>query len=208
MTVSPERILELLAPFLESRELSPPQITSVKIYLDLLIKWNATISLTAIRDPEEIVTRHFGESLFAARHLLAHTVEDVADLGTGAGFPGIPLKIWDSSIRLALIESNHRKAVFLRETIRALRLTDVAVENIRADQIPGRYNLVTLRAVETFEAVLPVAGSLVRAKGRLALLIGETQVAHAKATLLNLSWQEPIAIPLSRNRCLLVAQVS
>src|ERR1700689_4913856 len=127
------RIAELLQPFLsepchseapsqkELAVLSPSQLHDISTYIDLLLRWNARINLTAIRDPEEIVTRHFGESLFAARHLfpeearlgsgqgtalqgrarhteetgaLAPEVITAADLGSGAGFPGIPIKLW------------------------------------------------------------------------------------------------------------------
>src|SRR6266849_6678220 len=167
------RIAELLQPFLspttnpchsepgrrpgeESAVLSPSQLNGISTYIDILLRWNARINLTAIRDPEEIVTRHFGESLFAARHLfpkvypvsssvspVSSVVKDfafaearsqkpearVADLGSGAGFPGIPIKLWAPQIALTLIESSHKKAMFLREVARALTLTNIDIQN-------------------------------------------------------------------------------
>jgi 16S rRNA (guanine527-N7)-methyltransferase len=168
------------------------------------------MNLTAVRDPEEIVARHFGESFFAARHLFSGPAieEEVADLGSGAGFPGLPLKIWKDSIRLTLIEANQRKAAFLREAARELKLDHVAIENQRAENVSATYDLVTLRAVESFQEILPVAQKLVRKDGRLALLIGQGQVDIASASLPDLAWNEPIAIPGSTNRCLLIAQVN
>ena len=164
--------------------LSPAQLHSISMYIDILIRWNARINLTAIRNEEEIVTRHFGESLFGARHLLPSESPEpspdapitVADVGSGAGFPGIPFKIWAPKIHLTLIESDHKKAAFLSEVTRALTLTNVNVRNVRAEVLEGsRFDLVTLRAVEHFDEILPTAAALVTPQGRLALLIGAAQ---------------------------------
>src|SRR6202166_4167383 len=125
--MEPARIAELLQPFLgpaNDQRLTANDLSNISIYIDLLLRWNARINLTAIRQPEEIVTRHFGESLFAARQLFprrlsvsgaAATPVQVADVGSGAGFPGIPIKLWAPNIFLTLIESNQKKAIFLRE---------------------------------------------------------------------------------------------
>ncbi len=206
------RIAELLHPFLGTRSpachseerrdqepavLSTAQLQSISTYINILLRWNARINLTAIRDPEEIVTRHFGESLFAARHLFppipsaptSLKVYKVADLGSGAGFPGLPIKLWAPQISLTLIESNHKKAAFLKEITRALTLTDVNIQNTRAETIAetitinDRYDLVTLRAVERFETTLPTAAALIAPAGRLALLIGSAQEPTARASL-------------------------
>ena len=227
-----DRILELLQPFLgapiagsgEPARLSSPQLESISTYIDILIRWNARINLTAIRDPEDIVTRHFGESLFAARHLFPlgtaaldcpeqsgrgcspeRSSASLADLGSGAGFPGLPIKLWAPHISVTLIESNHKKTTFLREVTRALTLTDVNVQNARAETLASRFQIVTLRAVERFESILPIAASLVAPSGRLALLIGRTQAAQAFTLLPHLIWHEPIAIPNSAARILLLA---
>jgi 16S rRNA (guanine(527)-N(7))-methyltransferase RsmG len=152
--VNSSRIAALLEPFL-NRPLTPTQIKQTSIYIDLLLRWNARINLTAVRNSEEIVPRHFGESFFLARHVFpeadraperdcskreARRSKLVVDLGSGAGFPGLPLKIWWPEIHLTLIESNHKKAAFLREVVRALTLTHVDVMAGRAeslaDQLP------------------------------------------------------------------------
>src|ERR1700757_1178155 len=115
------RIADLLSPFLAC-PLSEAQLTDISMYIDILIQWNQKLNLTAVRDPEEIVTRHFGESLFAAQHLFLgvgagglgaglrpaqaerSSALRVADVGAGAGFPGLPIQIWAPEIHLTLIE--------------------------------------------------------------------------------------------------------
>ena len=213
--MTPARIAELLQPFLGGQPLTPLQLSSISTYIDILLRWNARINLTAIRDPEEIITRHFGESLFAARHLfpasssVSSVVQavELADLGSGAGFPGLPIKLWVPHISVTLIESNHKKATFLREVVRALTLTGVNIQNARAETLPAHsYDVVTLRAVERFEAILPVAASLVADGGRLALLIGITQLAQLPAILPLHDVSARLPVPSSSSRLLVVAQ--
>src|SRR5271167_2245380 len=123
------RIAELLQPFAEPHMLSPELSAQLESYLDLLLRWNARINLTAVRDPEQVVTRHFGESLFAARVLFAESPKSatLADVGSGAGLPGIPIKLFAPGIALTLIESHQKKATFLREVIRTLELEHAEV---------------------------------------------------------------------------------
>ena len=200
--MEPARIAELLQPFLDPspespRPVAPPavllpaQLDSISIYINLLLRWNSSINLTSIRQPEEIVTRHFGESLFAARHIFPASKQivteksplevDAIDVGSGAGFPGLPIKIWAPHIHLTLIESNQKKATFLREVVRTLTLTNVDVFAGRAADFQGRpasnlqeplpgpkktADLVTLRAVEHFDSILLTAAALVGPRGR------------------------------------------
>lgn len=206
MEVGKSRIAELLAPFIGSAALSDSQLQAIQAYLDLLLRWNAKLNLTAIRDPEEVVTRHFGESLFAARQLFraADSRITAIDIGSGAGFPGLPIKLWCPSLNLTLIESNQRKATFLREVIRTLNLSSVSVLTERAERVSLSADLVTFRAVEHFERILPIAFSLVKPNGRLAILVGSEQVGLAMSGLSSVDWKAPIPIPLSKNRTLLV----
>jgi len=210
--MDPARIADLLTPFLGSIRDIPDLLPHISTYIDILVRWNARINLTAIRDPEDIVTRHFGESLFAASHLFPKSERSsalkgyaVADIGSGAGFPGLPLKLWAPEIALTLIESNHKKSAFIKEVTRALTLIDVNIENVRAEAVTARYDLVTLRAVERFESVLPTAPALVAPAGRLALLVGAAQQSEAHSTLPDLHWSSPIPVPESRSRILLLA---
>jgi 16S rRNA (guanine527-N7)-methyltransferase len=267
--MDPVRIADLLAPFVteEQRVQLEPLLPRISTYIDILLRWNARINLTAIRNPEEIVTRHFGESFFAARHLFPGThvgtaafgcpietssVEEgmdtgdsathlagsqsnrsqsdrgraalqgrvtgaeeigasapvaVADIGSGAGFPGVPLKLWAPEISLTLIESNHKKATFLREIARALTLTDINIQNARAEALSqSAFDVVTLRAVDRFETIVPIASSLVKPAGRLALLIGTSQLAQAQSGLAGKNDTfESIPIPQSSFRLLVIA---
>lgn len=204
------RIVALLEPFLnepflEKQSLTESQLNQISTYIDLLLRWNARINLTAIRDPEEIVTRHFGESLFLARHLFELRLGGparVLDIGSGAGFPAIPLKIWAPTIHLTMIESNHKKAAFLREVTRSLTLTNVNVIAERAETVSAQADVVTLRAVERFETILPQALRFLAPGAKLALLIGESQIPHLSAPTLN--WQPPISIPQTRSRVLAI----
>ncbi len=203
------RIADLLHPFMESDQLSSFQLNSILTYINILIHWNARMNLTSIREPEEIVTRHFGESLLAARYLVSPKNESaiqlhVIDVGSGAGFPGIPIKIWRPQIQLTLIESNTKKATFLREVCRELKLESADVFAKRAEGFPQKSgDTVILRAVEKFEAILPIAEGLVKPLGGLALLISEEQIPIARR-LSRLAWQDPIQLPLSAQRVLLI----
>jgi 16S rRNA (guanine527-N7)-methyltransferase len=182
--------------------------------MDLLLRWNARLNLTAVRDPENIVRRHFGESLFAAARLLdpqSRVRIRAIDVGSGPGFPGLPLRLFCPGLRLTLIESQQKKATFLKEVIRMLRLddTDVFVGRAEGFPEPGSADLVTFRAVEHFEQILPIAASLLRrgtvASGaRLAMLIGAPQVATARQLAPDFRWNEPISVPESSARILLV----
>ncbi|HVN20824.1 MAG TPA: 16S rRNA (guanine(527)-N(7))-methyltransferase RsmG [Dongiaceae bacterium] len=231
--MDPAHIAALLEPFLPgSQRLTGADLERISMYIDILLRWNARVNLTAIRDPEQIVTRHFGESLFTARHLFPnredatagaisqacgqHAVHPVtqlrvADVGSGAGFPGMPAKIWSPQIELTLIESNHKKAAFLREAARCLRLTDINVQIARAETLPaGSFDVVTLRAVECFESILPQAAELVAPSGRLALLIGSSQVTQTQTLLERSSFIQVqrsipvIPIPRSTDRILAI----
>jgi 16S rRNA (guanine527-N7)-methyltransferase len=208
------RIAALLEPFLE-QSLEPSQLDQISIYIDLLQRWNARINLTAIRKEEEIVTRHFGESLFLARHLFSNerhaessAGSRVIDIGSGAGFPALPLKIWAPQIHLTLIESNHKKAAFLREVSRALTLTYINVITERAelvakDQNIPRADVVTLRAVEHFETILPQAVAFLAPKATLALLIGAAQLPRL-TSLTTVKWSPAIPVPQSQTRILAI----
>jgi 16S rRNA (guanine527-N7)-methyltransferase len=231
-------IAALLEPFLD-QPLPSPALEQISIYIDLLLRWNARINLTAIRDPEQIVTRHFGESFFLARHLFpmegrppspvqarephvpagAPLVAQIAmsgipshprvlDLGSGAGFPALPIKIWSPNIHLTLIESNHKKAAFLREITRSLTLMNVNIITERAETLvrkdPPQADVVTLRAVERFNSVLPLAIRFLAPAARVALLIGVSQLPTLSHLAPSIDWGQPISIPQSHSRVLAI----
>jgi 16S rRNA (guanine527-N7)-methyltransferase len=204
-----DRIAELLDPFLFTEQLSDWHLTAIARYLDLLVKWNAHINLTAVRDPEDMMKRHFGESLFAAMHLFPDQSKRATaiDIGSGAGFPGVPLKIWAHGLEVSLIESNQKRATFLREIARALNLTGLKVFSDRAENLSIQSELVTFRAVENFEQALLTARKLVSQAGRVAVLIGESQLEVARSRLRDLDWEQPLPVPESQNRILLVGHI-
>jgi len=210
------RIPELLKPFTGGIELSPRAFDQFQLYLELLLRWNTRVNLTAVRDPEQIVTRHFGESLFAAQVLTTHTGPEgapptsLADVGSGAGFPGVPIRLAMPDLALTLIESQSKKAMFLREVVRTLELENVQIFCGRAERWGGTADIVTLRAVEQFERVLPIAARLVAENGKLCLLIGSGQLDTARQ-IISEGWRwccAPSAVPDSNARIVVVAQRS
>ena len=218
------RIAELLRPFLQTPEpllfqaglsreesavLSQTQLDQIAAYVDLLLLWNARINLTAVHEPELIITRHFGESIFTARRIfLQSTGDHLIDLGSGAGFPGLPIKIMQADLRLALIEANQKKGTFLREVIRKLELTNVEVFSGRGEDYSAKADIVTFRAVERFEQALRLASNLINPGGRAALLIGSSQVELARRFTPQIAWNDPLEVPLSSNRVLLIGTVN
>lgn len=211
--VEKKRIADLLKPFLV-HPLSTGQLESISIYIDILLRWNQRVNLTAVRDQESIVTRHFGESLFAASRLFSDQSQaqevrstgsrHVVDVGSGAGFPGFPIKLFCPDIWLTLIESNQKKGTFLREVARQIAFADVEVFADRAENFPrASADTVTMRAVERFDFSLPIATEIVAPGGSLMLLIGENQVSSAQKLAPDLEWNLPAQIPLSEHRVLL-----
>jgi 16S rRNA (guanine527-N7)-methyltransferase len=196
-TLSESAIAALLEPYLPAPSAILPRLSS---YLDLLLKWNARTNLTAIRDPEEIVRRHFGESLFAARHL-DPKASTVLDLGSGAGFPGLPIAIFHPEIQVTLAESQNKKASFLREVVRTLGLKTEVWAN-RAELLPAtrQFHTVTLRAVDNMVAAIAAAEP--RATGQLMVLTS----AAAVPVLHEFSRQSRIPIPESQGNILLIGE--
>lgn len=136
-------------------------------YLALLHHWNKTYNLTAIRDPGQMLVKHLFDSLAIAPHVPAGRL---ADLGTGPGLPGIPLAIVRPDLEVALVESNGKKARFLREAVRRLDLAPrVRVLEMRAEAVdePGSFDAITARALDRLAGIVAVGGHLLAPQGRL-----------------------------------------
>lgn len=152
---------------LDADALAPPLLA----YLALLDRWNRTYNLTAIRDPREMVTRHLLDSL--AMHPFVEN-EALADLGTGPGLPGIPLAIAKPQLRVTLVESNGKKARFLREAVRTLGLANARVAESRAEALdePAAYDVLTARALDVLAGIIEVGGHLLKPGGKLLAMKG------------------------------------
>jgi 16S rRNA (guanine527-N7)-methyltransferase len=194
-TLSEPQISTLLTPYLAPPAKILPQLSH---YLDLLLKWNARTNLTAIRDPEEIVSRHFGESLFAGQHL--ESFPTLLDFGSGAGFPGLPIALLHPEIAVTLAESQNKKATFLREVVRSLDLPNVEVWSNRVEAMPEsrRFHTVTLRAVDNMSVAITAAAP--RATHELLLLTSTQPILPPAFTT-----QFTIPIPQSQSTILLRA---
>lgn len=141
-------------------------------YLALLVRWNATYNLTAIRDPREMVAKHLLDSL--AMQPCVRGLGALADLGTGPGLPGIPLAIATPGLAVTLVESNGKKARFLREAVRQLGLPNVQVAESRIEAFhPGTcFDAITARALATLPLILQLGGHLLGPGGRLLAMKG------------------------------------
>jgi 16S rRNA (guanine527-N7)-methyltransferase len=203
VTLSAETIRRALGEFqLQANE---QQIVHIQQYMKLLLAWNEKINLTAIRDPLEILYRHFCESMYAA---VAVPVENgrLADVGSGAGFPGIPLKILRPGLQTMLVESNMKKATFLAEVLRNIELPDTRVlvnryEELGEEVMPLDY--VCSRAVGEFLPLLAWAASERVAAKQVILWIGGRDLEQARRGA-DWEWREPIPVPHSLRRYLLV----
>jgi len=181
------------------------QVVQVQLYLRLLLTWNTKVNLTAIQDPLEILYRHFCESMYAADAVPLQKGR-LADIGSGAGFPGLPLKILRPQLDLHLVEANIKKATFLAEVIRELVLRDVRV-------LVGRYedlveeiaplDFVCTRAVGGFPSLVTWAKSEQIGAKHVVLWIGGRDLEDVRKRE-GWSWREPIAIPHSLRRFILV----
>jgi len=184
--------------------LTPAAVARFEAYLALLVKWNARMNLTAVRDPEQIVRRHFSEGIFAAENLPIG-IHTLLDYGSGAGLPGVPIAICRPQIAVTLAESQAKKSSFLREVVRTLELT-AEVWDRRAEEMPANrvFDCVTLRAVDR------MAEACVSAVTRLApgghLLVLTTQKAAAALEVIPaLRWGSGIPVPGSEQGVLRLA---
>lgn len=186
--------------------LSSEQLRQLTTHFSLLLKWNQKINLTSIRKPEEIATRHFEESLFLTK-LLPQPDGLLVDVGSGAGFPGLPLKIVWPGVETVLLEPNQKKATFLKEAIRSCGLGGIEVRAERLEdavgtQLAGRAHLVMMRAVAPTAAVLTNLSRLLAPGGRIALFVGEASVTTLAARP-EFDWNRPDPIPHSVRRVIL-----
>ena len=182
--------------------LTAEQAEHFEEYLALLLRWNARMNLTAVREPEEIVERHFAECIFAAQQL-SNQVNTLLDFGSGAGLPGIPIAICQPEIAVTLAESQGKKAAFLREAVRTLGLK-AEVWDRRVEQMPPErvFDVVTLRAVDRMaEACRTAVGRL--APGGVLTVFATRATEPELRGIKEVTWADGVAIPGSEQGLLL-----
>ena len=207
ITVNPVPSVAVIRRALEEFKLPAyeDQILQIQQYINILLAWNEKIDLTAIRDPLEILYRHFCESMFAGISVpLEHG--RLADVGSGGGFPGLPLKILRPGLHVFLVESNLKKATFLAEVIRELGLRDTQVlvrryEELGEELAPLDY--VCCRALGEFSFFLAWASSEVIAAKQVILWTGARDLEEIQK-IKGWDWRQPIPVPHSLRRLLLV----
>jgi 16S rRNA (guanine527-N7)-methyltransferase len=181
------------------------QVLQIQQYIEILLTWNEKINLTAIRDPLEILYRHFCESMYAAEAIPLKNGR-LADAGSGGGFPGLPLKIIRPDLQVFLVESNIKKVTFLAEVIRELGLKGAQVlarryEELGEEVAPLDY--ICSRALGEFPAFLQWAGSEHIAAKQVILWIGARDLPEIQE-IGGWHWHDPIDVPYSLRRLLLV----
>jgi 16S rRNA (guanine527-N7)-methyltransferase len=187
-----ERLRSKLAGICEPSDL---QVERLNQHYELLTRWNKVLSLTSVRTLEDTVERHYCESVFAALHLPLEAVT-VADIGSGAGFPGIPLAVMRPDCSVTLIESHQRKAAFLKEASRDL--ANVRVLSKRAEDVAENFDWVLSRAVRYAD----IAGTLKKMGRNAELLTGEVQASE----LIGFEWLQPIRLPWGDRRYLWIGR--
>jgi 16S rRNA (guanine527-N7)-methyltransferase len=172
--------------------LSEDQVTRLRDHYELLQRWNRKINLTSVEPGVEMVLRHYCESLFFGAHLPEESAS-LVDIGSGAGFPGIPIAVLKPSWRVTLVESNQRKAVFLREATRGW--SNVSVLSRRAEQVSERFDWLVSRAVDPKDlmALVPQVAS------RIGLMLGEDDFFELQKGS-GIAWSEPIRLPWGDRR--------
>jgi 16S rRNA (guanine(527)-N(7))-methyltransferase RsmG len=173
--------------------ISPGQSATLEAHFELLTRWNQVLNLTRIRDRAEAIERHYNESLLVALHLPPGPLR-IADIGSGAGFPGFPVAVVRPECSVTLIESHQRKAVFLRETSR--KVPNIKVIARRAEECGETFDWAISRAVKLSD----LGEVLARMASHAALLTGADEPPPG----LGFDWEPPIALPGSEQRFLRV----
>lgn len=200
--LTPVRIRQILGEY--HRPMPEGIELQVAKYMNLLTLWGKKMSLTTIREPEEVVRVHFGESIFAFS--LGPLPEGrLADVGTGAGFPGLALKLAIPELSVALIEPNRKKCAFLHEVVRALDIANVSVMPFpfqSAGIAENSLASVTTRALAVDKAFLRWSQSVLQPSGSIFLWLGERDCGEV-ASSDGWRWDSPRLIPGSKGRYIL-----
>lgn len=197
-------IQRMLSPYRYSASVEYAE--GMRAYIELLLRWNQKVALTTVTDPREIVRFHFGESLLGMEVAGVRNGR-LADLGSGAGFPGAPIAMARPELSVVLIESNGKKAAFLGEVRRQLNLRNVEIQRQRAEQVPSDadFDFVIARAVGEHEKWLEWSSRTLTPKGRVALWVN-SEDADAICQLRRWRWIEQTKIPETEDRFVIVGE--
>jgi 16S rRNA (guanine527-N7)-methyltransferase len=201
--LSPDVINKALREF--QLQMSPEQVASIQKYMAMLLAWNEKMNLTAIRDPLEVLYRHFCESMYAAAAVPLGRGR-LADVGSGGGFPGLALKIARPELQVFLIESNVKRATFLAEVVRELGLANARVLVSRYEELGDEIaplDFVCSRALGEFDKFLGWARAERVAARQAILWVGGRDIDEVKR-IEGWTWRESISVPHSLQRFLLV----
>ena len=196
--LSDEDLRRLLLPF--GLDLKAEQLATILTYLNLLLRWTRKINLSAIRKPEDCVTRLFGESLYLARWVELRG--RLLDVGSGAGFPGLALKIPFPALAVTLLEPVTKKRAFLKEVARECKLVDVEVRGdrletyARTQRVPS-FDAATSRALGHYEKLIPGVLRCLKPHGSLYLWVTHTQGDELRNMGAHVEWESPLRIPLA-----------
>ena len=185
--------------------LTEVQADQFSTYVELFLRWNERTNLSAIRDADSILRRHFLESIFCA-HLLPAGISTLLDYGSGGGFPGVPIAILRPDLQITLAESQIKKATFLNEVVRTLKL-NAKVHSGRAERLTQKFDCVTLRAVDRMAEAVESAAALVVTAGWLLLMTTDSDsTALTTAAGESFSWGPPHPLPGGDQRVILLGQ--
>ena len=187
-------------------ELSRAQLEQVQTYLRLLLRWNERVNLTGLRDPRRIVRELFCESIYLTRITLL--TGKLLDIGSGAGFPGLALKVAAPHLAVVLLEPSHRKCAFLKEAVRTLQLSDVLVVDQRlADyslSCEGLFEVATTRAVAIGNRFVRDVRSMLEAGGKFVVFSSRGLVGRVVHVNGGFYWAEPRPIPHTHGRMIVL----
>jgi 16S rRNA (guanine527-N7)-methyltransferase len=191
-------------------QLSPSLIENVCRYVDILQRWNQKINLTGITSLSEILTVHFGESFFASR-VLKENESPILDIGSGAGFPALAIKLYRPELSFYLVESRKKKAAFLSTVKRELALEQVSIlnkplEECQASDFVVLPKVLTVRAVGSTERLLRVGLELLAAQAKVVVFSTKSQIEILTSPMGEIEWEKPILIPWSRERVLVLGR--
>lgn len=202
-----KKISQLLRPFVFQS--NPRQIKIIQVYMELLTKWNRKINLTSIRNENDCITRHFGECMFLSTQF--QCFGNVIDIGSGAGFPGLPLKISFPHLFLTLLEPSLKKRAFLKEVKHACNFQNVYVSPCRFEQFFGqnstkKFDMVTVRGLKEHYEIAVKAKNILSPRGKICMWVNNQKSYKIVQAVKGYHWKKPLPLPLSYQRVILVGE--